>query len=89
MVGNSGKKNLHHHYSSTIGGNTDSTKEGVSGGTNRIVRESSSVRKIKIDLGVICNQSSPEHYRKTAAGTYKVALGATTTLAASGIASSH
>ena len=40
--------------------NTNSTKEGVSG--NRVVRESSSVRKIKIDLGVICNQS-PE--RKT------------------------
>ena len=73
LIGNGGKKNLHHHYSSTIGCNTDSTKEGVSGGINRIVRESSSVRKIKIDLGVICNQS-PEHHRKTAGGSYSKAV---------------
>ena len=47
-------KNL--HYTSTCTGGIDSTKEGVSG-NNRVVRESSSVRKIKIDLGVICNHS--------------------------------
>lgn len=51
------------HYTSTRTG-IDSTKEGVSG-SNRVVRESSSVRKIKIDLGVICNVQSPENRKKT------------------------